>query len=233
MKRSWGGALLAGASVWASAWAGNASWRCDFSNTAEFAKNWRFEGSKMFVPKTEFFITRSPGATNGMALAVKADRATGLVVTAPEKVDLQKTPIMRWRWRVVKPVILKNEHRNRTIEPDDQAAVIYFGDGTTFQQKSIAYRWEVGTPLEHVGKCSYLGGVMTVNYRCIRNDRTPPNEWVVESRDVLEDFRKAYRMNPAQRFILSIGANSQYTKSDTHAEIDYIEFVPRETEKKK
>jgi hypothetical protein len=43
---------------------------------------------------------------------------------------------------------------------------------------------------------------------------------------VVEDFKKAFGRLPVGDCALTIGANSQYSKSNTLVEIDFIEFLP-------
>ena len=52
------------------------------------------------------------------------------------------------------------------------------------------------------------------------------------SRNVAEDFQRIYGVVP-KAFALSIIGNSQYTRSNTIAEVDYIEFVPAESSAQK
>lgn len=68
--------------------------------------------------------------------------------------------------------------------------------------------------------------MMTVSHRTVRNGTTPAGEWVVEERNVVEDYRKAYGKMPDSYFIISVGANSQYSGSNSRAEVDFIEFIP-------
>ena len=200
----------------------DAAWRSDFSDPEELRKEWKFDGAKLFIPRTKFFLADEPTAANGRVLVIEAPRATGLLLAAPA-VDLAKTPIMRWRWRVVRPLAL----RENEPEVDDQAAVIYFGDGNLVRQKSIGYRWEHHTPVGCETILQYAAGTMTVHAYCVANRQTPPGVWRVEEHDTVADFKAAYGVEPNPYFIISIGGNSQYSKSDTRAEIDFIEFVPR------
>ena len=108
---------------------------------------------------------------------------------------------------------------------DDQPVSIYVGtsDGM-LKKKSIAYRWENLTPQGFEGKTSYAG-ILTVNYITMRDHRTPNGEWVTEERNVAEDFKRVYGKVPSE-FAISIIGNSQYTQSNTVAEVDFIEFLP-------
>jgi len=205
----------------------DASWRNDFSNPQTLNDDWKFDGSRFLVPRTKFSIGSEPTASAGNIMVVEASKATGIMLSAPSKVDLTKTPVMRWRWRVVKPLVFKPGEN----EPDDQAAAVYFGDGTLLKQRCIAYRWEVNTPLDTGGQRKYAAGMMTVSHKAVRNRTTPAGEWVIEERNVVEDYRKAYGKMPDSYFIISVGANSQYSGSDTRAEIDFIEFIPERKKK--
>lgn len=196
--------------------------RYDFNDPESLKKSWEFHCSLFMVPRTTFKIEHVASALDKKSLAVEAKSATGVLMTDP-KVNLRKYPVMRWRWRVVRPVNVPPGSR----EPDDQAGVIYLGDGTMISQKSVAYRWECNTSPGKKKDISYGGGMMKVRAECIRNKRTAVGEWVVEERDVLADFIRAYKRFPGEYFILGVGANSQYSKSDTRLEIDYIEFVSR------
>ena len=196
--------------------------RYDFNDPEHLKTAWEFHCALFMVPRTSFKIENVGSATDKKSLVVEAKAATGVLMTDP-KVNLRKYPIMRWRWRVVRPV---NVPKSGT-DPDDQAGVVYLGDGTMISQKSVAYRWERNTALGVKKSINYGGGMMKVRSECIRNRNTPVGEWVVEERDVLADFIRAYKRFPGEYFILGVGANSQYSKSDTRLEIDYIEFVTR------
>lgn len=200
----------------------DAIWINQFDDPGVLEKETRLEGTRFLVPKTKFYIADEPTASDGKVLVVEAPKATGMLMSAP-KVDLKKRPILRWRWRVIRPVGLKPGAK----EPDDQAVVLYFGDGTLLKQRSIGYRWERNTELGKCGILSYVGGMMTVKFFCVRNRETAEGEWVVEERDVIQDYIDAFGKEPNEYFILSFGANSQYSGSQTRAEIDFVEFVPR------
>lgn len=202
--------------------ASNSNWINHFDNPVILKKEMRIEGTRFLIPKTSFYIANEPTATDGKVLVIEASKSTGVLMSAP-KVDLKKFPIMRWRWRVIRPVNLKSE----VNDPDDQAVVLYFGDGTFFKQRCVGYRWERNTKLGKSGIIDYAGGMMTVKFFCVRNRETPEGEWVIEERDVVQDYINAFGSMPNDYFILGIGANSQYSKSHTRSEIDFIEFVPR------
>ena len=196
--------------------------RYDFSDAESIKKAWEFHCGVFMVPRTVYRVEHCDSALNKKVLVVESNAASGVLMTDP-KVNLRKFPIMRWRWRLIRPVVV----RAGTKEPDDQAGAIYIGDGTMVSQKSIAYRWECNTPVGTRQSFRYGGGMMHVRAECVRNRETKIGEWVTEERDVLADFIRAYKRFPGEYFILGVGANSQNSKSRTRLEIDYIEFIPR------
>ncbi len=197
-------------------------WINNFNVSDNLETDWKFDGGRFLTPKTRFFLSNEASAVDGKVMVVEANRSSGVLLSAPAPVDLEKTPIMRWRWRLVRPVVLTGPE-----EPDDQAVVIYFGDGTLLKQRCVGYRWEVKRNRGEGGTRKYAAGMMTVRHICARNSSDPVGEWVVEERDVVADYIAAFGARPKDYFIVSVGANSQYSKSNTRAEIDYIEFVPR------
>ena len=205
----------------------DAAWCTQFDDPAKLESDWRFDGSRFLVPRTRFTVASEPTASDGKIMAVDAGKSTGVMLAAPSKVDLTKTPVMRWRWRVVRPVKLAPGAE----EVDDQAVVVYFGDGTLIRQKSVGYRWECNTAIGSSVLLKYAAGMMTVQAFCVRNRTTPVGEWITEEREVVADYRAAYGRDPNSYFIISVGANSQYSGSTTRAEIDFIEFVPRRSKR--
>ena len=147
--------------------------RYDFNDPESLNKSWEFHCSIFMVPRTSFKIENVASAADKKSLVVESKSATGVLMTDP-KVDLRKYPVMRWRWRVIRPV---NVPKNGP-EPDDQAGVVYLGDGTMISQKSVAYRWECNTALGTKKNISYGGGMMKVRAECIRNRKTSVGEWV-------------------------------------------------------
>ena len=193
--------------------------RFDFRSQESLKKRWAFGGKQFGVPMTQFAIVDCKETADGKSLAVRARASAGMLITRiPEEV-WKKYPVVRWRWRVLKQVSFTGK------EPDDQAAVLYFGDGSMFRQFMVAYRWEHSYPLGDESQLSYLGGTL-VRRICMRNAEAIPGKWYVEERNVVQDFRRAFGREPVGRCGLTIGANSQYSGCETLVEFDYIEFLP-------
>lgn len=194
--------------------------RFDFSKAVLLKKEWVQKGKQFGVPMTAFSIVPSKNALDKRALAVKADSSSGFLVARISDDVWQKYPVMRWRWRIIKTVSFKDK------ELDDQAVVLYFGDGTMLKQYLVAYRWEHFSTPGHESLLKYGMGATTVYRFCMRNRKAEVSRWYEEKRNVVEDFKKAFGRLPVGDCALTIGANSQYSKSNTLVEIDFIEFLP-------
>ena len=194
--------------------------KCFEFNDSETMKNsWVCGGKQFGVPMTGFSIVSCPSARDGKALAVSARGSSGVLVTQVPESVWRNFPVLRWRWRVLKKISFSGK------EPDDQAAVIYFGDGTMLSKFMVGYRWEHSCPLGDESQLTYIGGTM-VRRICMRNAEAVPGKWYVEERNVVEDFKRAFGRPPKGNCGLTIGGNSQYSGSDTLVQIDYIEFRP-------
>ena len=210
--------------------AGRKKWRENFTaerKEGELPDGWEVNATMWGVNKTSFELKHKkeeePIASAIGVLKVFSNEATGALCCEPyRRVDLKKTPILRWRWKVNK---FPNGGDGRDDDKDDQAIAIYIGASDWMIKKSISYRWETETPKGYIGNITYGGGAIKVKWFCLRNRKTGKGKWVIEERNIAEDFQKAFGFIPKE-FVLSIGANSQNTNSESLAFIDYIEFLP-------
>jgi len=155
-------------------------------------------------------------------LHMESDRASASLVTFAEGVDLTKTPVMRWMWRVTE---LPAGADGRIRAKDDQAIGIYVGSGTALNNKSISYRWDTLTPKGTEGSSAYgLGGVKVKWYTLRNGEDAKPGVWIAEERNIAEDFRKTWGFTPTNIY-LSVSSNSQYTRSRAAADLCWIDFV--------
>ena len=201
-----------------------ASWQTNWNQFKtvkgkKFPKDWTLKGTKWGVPSTSFYIEKDKKLDKNV-LVVDANKSTSTIIyNLTDKVDLNKTPIMRWSWKVIN---LPKNADGRNNQKDDQVLGIYIGSGR-FRQKSIAYRWETETPKDHSGNISYGGGFVAVKWFCVNNKRDKKETWITVERNVAKDYKKAYNFIPKE-FAVSIAGNSQYTKSHGVGMVAYIEF---------
>ncbi len=183
-------------------------------------EGWELRGK----PGTPAAVFRVEKVGDSTVLRMKADKASASVLCNPENVDLKKFPVLSWRWKVN---VLPENADGRKEEKDDQAIGIYVGTGSFFRKKSVSYRWDTLTPKDSAGKCSYGVGTIKIKWFTLRNENDGTGNWYVDSRNIAEDFKKAWGECPDE-FYISISCNSQYTGTKAEAVIDWIKLVPAE-----
>lgn len=184
-------------------------------------EDWGVQG-KPFTKAAVFEIKDDPEAPGHKWLSMKAEKASAsLLSDGALDVDLKKTPILRWRWRVTAFPLGAD---GRDPKKDDQAIGLYVSSGTMFKQQTIAYRWETLPPAGAEGAVQYAK-LFTIKWFALRDQsHVDGQSFFVEERNVAEDFEKTFGSIP-DRIGIGISCNSQYTGSRSEAQLDWIEFV--------
>jgi hypothetical protein len=189
--------------------------------------DWKVKG-KPGTKNAEFFIEKSEDGSESW-LGMRADNATATFAVDLDNIDLTKTPILKWRWRVT---VFPTGADGRDSDKDDQAIGIYISEGSRFKQKSLAYRWETETPAGEEGSAKYGMGVVTVKWIGLRDKNDADGmTFIEEERNLADDFKKAFGSIP-KKINLGISCNSQYTKSKAEAQLDWIRLCPDDTTQK-
>lgn len=211
----------------AAALAGNTNiedtpgWREEFK---ALAPDWEVRGKPGV--KTATFQVAQPADCDHPCLMMAADQASASLLMEVRRGDLNKTPILRWCWRVTE---FPQNADGRDPAKDDQAIGIYVNSGSMINQKSIAYRWETDTPVGTNGMAKYAGGLVKVQWFSLRNRKDGDGKtFLIEERNVAEDFKAAFGSIPS-KIGIGISCNSQYTASRAAAQLDWIELIPART----
>jgi hypothetical protein len=137
------------------------------------------------------------------------------------RVDLKETPILEWSWKVV---TLPAKADSRHKETDDQAAQIYVGwprFPEAVRSRIIGYVWDTTAPVGTIVKSEKTA---TITYVIVRSGNGDLGKWLTERRNVAEDFRKIYGEAPEGPSGLSIGIDSNDTKSSAESYVGPIAF---------
>ena len=78
-------------------------------------------GTKIGVAEPTYVVEKCTDSATGAVLTVFSVDATGALMCQP-KVDLNKYPVMRWKWRAI---TLPKGADGRDPRKDDQAMVLY------------------------------------------------------------------------------------------------------------
>jgi hypothetical protein len=130
------------------------------------------------------------------------------------RVDLHATPILEWRWKVVE-LPAGGDSRQRTA--DDQAAqlfVVWPRSPEFLRSRILGYVWDTTAPVRTVARSEKTG---TVTYIVIRSGPPDVARWVIERRNVLEDYRRIFGEEPDApgAIALSIDTNDTHTRAES------------------
>jgi len=176
----------------------------------EFAAGWKPWKFTKIDRWTQYSLVREDGTV--VVKAVAEASASGLIregVISPSEY-----PVLAWRWKVEKGLSVSNV---RSKEEDDYAARIYvafeydpvrlglldrakYGAvrllyGQAPPLRVINYVWENKTPKGTVASSPYTDWVRLI---VVENGTSPRGRWIVEERNLVEDFRKAFGEEPGR-----------------------------------
>ena len=194
--------LLLCAAIWlpALSWAGDAC--VDIAHFSRGDLNgWQH---KSFVGETHYTLENSHGQ-----LALRADSNAAASGRYREvSVDLNKTPILNWTWKI-KDLLTGNNERTRA--GDDYPARVYviFSGGIRFwRTRAINYVWSNHQP---VG--SRWSNAFTDQAHMIAIESGPERigQWISERRDVRADYRQAFGEEPGRVDAVAIMTDTDNT----------------------
>ncbi|MGB3112898.1 MAG: DUF3047 domain-containing protein, partial [Candidatus Omnitrophota bacterium] len=121
-------------------------WKEDFSKASRQGGSLLPEGwqlSKKPGTRPAIFSIVKDRSGDHSYLHMEAVKGSATLLSRLNGVDLNKTPILRWKWRAP---VLPDGANGKIGAKDDQAIGIYVGTGTMLNKKSISYRWDTETP---------------------------------------------------------------------------------------
>ncbi len=142
--------------------------------------------SREFKNQTQYQFIDNDGTKVLKAESVTS--ASGLF--REQRIDLQKTPILNWRWRVDN-ALGKIDEQSRS--GDDYAARIYVvirGGIAFWRTKALNYVWASTTPKGKIWPNAFAGdNVMMV---ALRSSGDKTGTWYTEKRNVLTDLKQQF-----------------------------------------
>lgn len=212
-------------------------WVGRFPASGEIPAPWKVEQLNKDIPPTTYRLREWDGVA---AIEARAEKSMALMAR-PVDVDLGKTPILCWRWRIDAP--LKNA--DMTIKAgDDYAARVYLSfevapdtlglgtrmalglarslRGNVVPDAAINYIWDNRHPVGTWQPNAYTDRARML---VLRTGAAEANRWVTERRDVSADFQKAFGHAPAKLTGLALASDTDNTGESAHAGFADFHFV--------
>ena len=116
-------------------------------------------------------------------------------------IDLSKTPILHWSWKVNNTIPDINE---RTRSGDDYAARVYvvFSGGIAFwRTRAINYVWSSNQSISMHWPSAYTDNVRVI---AVQSGQKRLSEWINERRNVRVDYRRLFGKEPGEINVVAI-----------------------------
>lgn len=132
-------------------------------------------------------------------------------------IDLTKTPYLEWQWKITE-LPTGGDFRQRAT--DDQAAQLFvvFNWGM-FRKEAIVYIWDSTAPVGTMARAPSppLYPFLRIHAVVVRSGEADKGEWITETRNVAEDYKKLFGSEPKNVKGIRIQINSQHTQSQAEA----------------
>lgn len=171
---------------------------------------------KSFQGRTEYRVVQDE---TGYVLEARSQGAASALILN-QTIDLKAFPVLSWRWKV-ENVLPRGDARTKA--GDDYAARIYVVFPHWFfpKTRTINYIWANKLPVGAVVPNPFTSNAMMV---AVQSGEDKVGEWVLESRDVLADYRKIFGEDPPLAGAIAIMTDTDNTGSSAVAWYDDIRF---------
>jgi hypothetical protein len=152
----------------------------------------------------------------GIVLRLRSDRASFGLERGVD-VDVEATPYLNWRWKVTALPTRGDFRRSAT---DDQAAqiLVAFAD-----RRVVTYLWDSSAPQGTMQSASSIPLVHIFAIVC-RSGPGELNQWLSESRNVAQDYQRAYGRPAPHVKGLRLQINSQHTGTVAESYFGQVAF---------
>jgi Protein of unknown function (DUF3047) len=151
--------------------------------------------------------------------------SSSFALEKPITVDLRQTPYLEWEWKVT---VLPTGGDFTSPAADDQAAqlLVVFPKTLFERRKIISYIWDPTAPQ---GTIAAAAGPIYMNVKAIvvESGYGRIGKWLIQKRNVAEDFRALFGEIPEQAVAIRMQINSQHTKSAAEVFWKTIRFTSK------
>jgi hypothetical protein len=150
------------------------------------------------------------------------DSASALYI--PLVLPLSESANLSWRWKVTRALPVNDLERHRS--GDDYAArvLVSFGpDLFSKESRALCYVWASREAVGELYESPYSNNVATI---VVESGTAKLGGWVLESVNIVEDYRRAFGSAPQTAFALAVMVDSDNTDSRATAWFSDIQLHP-------
>lgn len=214
-------------------------WIGRFAGQGPLPPSWRVVPLKRSIPPTRYRLAAIDGVP---AVEAVADSSMALLAR-PVSVDLNRTPILCWRWWIEAPVSTADMS---TKSGDDYAARVYvafrmpqqalsFGTrlklalarsifGSAVPDAALNYVWDNRHALGTGRRSAYTDRAQLI---VEESGKALARRWIDERADIARDFARAFDGQPGTPIEVAVATDTDNTRTKAHAAFADLRFVPR------
>jgi len=154
--------------------------------------------------------------TQGAVIQLKSRRSSFALERAVD-IDPERLPYLTWRWKVA---TLPRGGDFRQATTDDQAAqiLVAFTD-----RRILSYLWDSTAPKDTMQSATSIPLLHIFAVVC-RSGPAELNQWLSESRNLSDDYQKAYGRRPPRLKGIRLQINTQHTGSSAESYFGDVAF---------
>ena len=165
------------------------------------------------------------GTDQGEAIHARCEGASASGLFRRETVNLKKTPVIEWRWRVDEPINAGDETRK---SGDDFAARIYAVDEYSYlrwRTRAISYVWASEQPAGSAWENPHQSRAHMVAVASGSPEKGDDG-WRTQRRNLREDFSRFHDRDLEEINVIAIMTDCDDTGESTEAWYGDIRFLP-------
>lgn len=160
--------------------------------------------AKIFSGETRYSLERT-----GEKTALRADSsATASGLYREIKVDLGRTPVLNWSWKV-DHVLMGADERTRAGDDYPVRVYVVFSGGLYFwRTRAINYVWSNQQPADSSWPNAFTGNARMI---AVESGASRAGKWINERRDVRADYRRLFGEEPSHADAVAIMTDTDNT----------------------
>lgn len=165
-------------------------------------------------------------AAGNKAIYANCEQGTASGLFLRQAIDLTKTPIVEWRWRVREGLQGNNE---QSKSGDDYPARIYAVDEhqlLVWRTRAINYVWSSQQPQGSTWENAYASQATMV---ALRGADDFGDEWRTERRNLRDDFKRFHGRDLTELSAFAIMTDCDNTKQNVSAWYGEVRFLPADS----
>jgi hypothetical protein len=137
-------------------------------------------------------------------------------------VDLRATPILEWSWKVLKLPDGGDIRKRETSDLTGHVLVAWPRMPALLRTRLIGYVWEATAP---AGTMERSRKTSLVTFFILRSGPLELGRWMVERRNVRDDYERAFGEEPSSPGVVAISIDTNDTHSTAEAVIGRVAFT--------